>query len=487
MHYPNTAQSLLQSKIDILDDFSLLSFLVSDTKNLFSFVDLHTNNTYCKILTLQLNQLEKTIEQTIQKCTKPLSQQTHDALVWKKHTIFSEIRSIRYLLSAYIQRNEWQSPAYFSTQIQQTGRHIGDIKLYQTDYKRDRHLDAQYYEHRFIATYYPHIQVNALLTNSGMAAITTVYAYLASQKPKKVLMGVHSYHENKELAVRFFGEKAIVWVNEENTQELFHVCETVRPSLLLFDSLTNSHQLFHVDLQTIISQQEKQHRQSTIVIDNTCLSVFGNFLSNRYRYTNVIQVESLAKYHQFGLDKVTGGIIVCHQRVSAELENFREHLGTNISDISPYVFPSPNIGILKNRLKRMERNAQMFSIWLTEHLKTHEHCLQHVFYPQFLKTKKYNEQFLGSCVVIAFLKAWDSVSVFNEFSSLLFESAKKAKIHLVNGTSFGFSMTRMYLVASHTLYAKPFVRIAFGTETQIELERFIRVFEESMHKTKLPL
>jgi hypothetical protein len=48
-------------------------------------------------------------------------------------------------------------------------------------------------------------------------------------------------------------------------------------------------------------------------------------------------------------------------------------------------------------------------------------------------------------------------------------AAKKSSIPLVHGTSFGLSTTRIYTVASHTFYERPFLRIAAGSETYLQI------------------
>ena len=60
------------------------------------------------------------------------------------------------------------------------------------------------------------------------------------------------------------------------------------------------------------------------------------------------------------------------------------------------------------------------------------------------------------------------------------ENAKKKKVSINGGTSFGFNTTRIYLTARNTDYGMPFIRVSVGTENIIELEKVKDVFTKTL-------
>ncbi len=61
-------------------------------------------------------------------------------------------------------------------------------------------------------------------------------------------------------------------------------------------------------------------------------------------------------------------------------------------------------------------------------------------------------------------------------------NARKEKTNLIGGTSFGFDITRVYLTASHTQFARSFIRISAGMENLSQMEKIGRILEAIFEK-----
>ena len=94
-----------------------------------------------------------------------------------------------------------------------------------------------------------------------------------------------------------------------------------------------------------------------LVLDNTCLSVSCQPFALAGESVRLVVFESLLKYAQLGLDRANAGVIVARREDAESLEDYREHLGTNIPDMSVHALPPPDRGVLERRLARLQRNA----------------------------------------------------------------------------------------------------------------------------------
>jgi hypothetical protein len=316
------------------------------------------------------------------------------------------------LRAALATAGEWQSPP------------IGaGIRVHVNDYRRDRHADAVAYEAAYVRELGAARGVRAFATSCGMAALTTILAFLDLDGP--VLLGRASYHETKELVHRFCAGAL-----EIDEPDLPLAVETLRPAAVFVDSLCNSRGLAVPPLQSVLARAD-----CWVVVDNTCLGPRCRpFDSPAPR---LLVWESLLKLAQFGLDRANAGILLARGPGTARLDALREHLGTNVSDTAVLSLPPPERARLERRVGRLERNAAL----LAERLGGH--------YPG-----------VGPLLEL-------DVADPRRWVDRALDEARRRDVRVVHGTSFGFDHTRVYLTAAGP---GSFLRIAAGTEDRLRIE-----------------
>jgi cystathionine beta-lyase/cystathionine gamma-synthase len=427
----------------------------------------------------------------IRKKTIVQDQVTIDAIVTLRTTIQNMrdfLRTRQGEIGALITSTDWQSPSFLSSQQSQAGRQTGTIYETINDYKRDQHWDARKYELQFLKEYidaYVKFPIRVLATSSGMAAFTIILNFLLLEQniTRPVLMGKSIYFENKKLIKSAFGD-LVEEVDENDTQVFLQTALRLNPSVIFLDSLTNAAGIAAPDLNTIIKGLLKQTKDETYcIIDNTCLSVYFQpfrLLLGRWTKLHCILFESLNKYHEFGMDRVTGGVLWGFTKDMEKLFDYRVHLGTNIPDTSAASLPSPNKALLVKRLMRHNRNASLLAEKLQSWISAHPSSpFQAAWFPGLSNHPSYrwmHRSFCGSYLTIEFRKRYQKIHIYKRFIRLCIKRAKQKRINLVSGTSFGLNTTRIYLTAIRTKPVTPFVRIAVGIEDRLVIEVLSRVF-----------
>ncbi len=485
---------------DIYDDFEELLFLVAGyKKSLLQFKkELFKAGSASRFLTNQIDQLTKSFEdidkqiQILQTKIKASKVEKIDYFSSKKRKLFLELRSVIPLVGSLITSTDWQSPSFEHSLHSEAGIQEGKIIAHINDYKRDQHLNERAYQEHFLREYVDGLKIpsSAYLTSSGMAALTTIITFLKSKKNVKghVVIGKSSYFENIELVETFFNDRTIIKVDEMDTHSILKIFDQQVPDLIFLDSLCNTPTVAVPEIHTILKYASDHAKKDTFfIIDNSTLSIALQPLK-KLRLPNKIKLivfESLNKYHQFGLDRATGGIIWFRGTGMEELYDARDHAGTNIVDACVYSLPTPSRKHLQKRLDRLNRNA----IYLAQNL--HGYIQQHnlktidgIVYPGLSDHPSYkwakDYSFQGSYFVIRFKREHRKVSEYQRFVTSLIQNARKQKVALTGGTSFGFNTTRVYLTAKNSDFGEPFVRVSLGTENLMELEKIKDVFESTL-------
>jgi cystathionine beta-lyase/cystathionine gamma-synthase len=493
-----TSQSVADYKQDFEELHSLLEDCVGRLKKFLT--DIHKAKKYIAPETHEeLRQIATTY---IEACHK------HNNIVQNQHASLrsiSEPKELEYvekikrasyeflrvhqgLIGALITASDWQSPTFLHTLHGQAGRQTNSIYPTINDYKRDQHWDAYTYEQAFLKNNidaFIKFPIHLYATSSGMAALTTITQFLLLEKKatRPVIMGKSTYFENKELIRHMFPH--IIEVDEHKTDAITQAIHIHDPSVIFLDSLTNTQDIATPNLEAIASYLIQHTKKETfLVIDNTSMSVmfqpFGMFFGKRTNL-RLILFESLNKYHQFGFDRTTGGMITAMGGNTGKLSEYRGRLGTNISDISAASLPSPNRKILTKRLLRHTRNAMILASelqkWIERNPKSAFTTINYPGlpdHPAHAWTKQ--NAFHGSYFTIQFKKNYQTIPSYKRFVRMIWETAKRYHVDLSSGTSFGLHSTRIYLTAIRSKPVSPFVRIAVGTETRQHVETIIQVF-----------
>lgn len=406
-----------------------------------------------------------------------------------KQNYANKVRALVGISGSLLASVDWQSPSSAHSIFSEAGAQTGKITGTVNDYKRDHNIDAENYEHAFRSEYIDatlRIPPNIYTTSSGMAAFTTIVntLHLDGLLSGPVFVGQSCYFECKKILEKFC-ENNIFYFDEMNTDSLLLKVQELQPSAIFLDTLCNTEAVAVPDTKTIITSLSQELRRPTVlVLDNTGLGIsYQPFkdLPLLPSKLNLIVFESLIKYHQFGMDRTPAGIIWTKAISPFGVSGWRMHLGTTLSDSAVLSLPKPNRALLTKRMARMNRNAEYLASTLDAHIKTLTKTpYSHVVYPGLSTypgaawTK--NLPFHGSFFVLACKSNEPEISLHKTFISVAIDEARRAKINLVSGTSFGFDTTRIYLTALHaTEVTKPFMRISVGTESWDEIQSLAQV------------
>lgn len=498
------SEIIQQSLMDLKEDFEELLYLFSSSLKQLQTFQKEIEKQKKHILSFEIiskatKQYEKEYEEIIdeikglQKDLR-LPRFARNDIIEKRYMYYDLYRSLQSIVAGLITSTDWQSPTFAHSLMSLAGRQTGKIKANYTDYKRDHHLDAKQYGEKFRNEYvngFLKFPIHTYLVNSGMAALTTILNFLEMERKitGPILLGSSSYFQNKELIKKLF--TGVIEVHEHDTEKIKEIILTKKPAVLFFDSLCNSHDVAVPNLKKILSVAKVSLQNDTyIIIDNTCLAASFQplqLLGRFPKHIHMIVFESMNKYYQFGLDKTMGGIIYAWGKDTGNLYLTRRDSGTIISDVSCYLLPTPNKKLLQKRLARHERNARILIDSLTTYLHDNPKTpLQDVVYP-LLPTHPAalwasNLSFHGSFFTFVWKPKYDTIRSYKKFTANVLTEAKKTKIQIVQGTSFGMNNSRIYLTASNTKFGKPFVRFSVGTETRVEIEKIKEVLIKALEK-----
>ncbi|MBI5621189.1 PLP-dependent transferase [Candidatus Gottesmanbacteria bacterium] len=390
----------------------------------------------------------------------------------------------------------WQSPSALHATYDEAGGESGAITMTMNDYKRDYHRDAIPYEQAFRKEYIDGLMtlgVHTYLVSSGMAGLTTILCYLQGEKFMNgpVIVGENTYFQSKGLILGASGRHAIL-VPETNTNSILRLIEKKKPTAIFLDSLTNSADMLAPDLPTILNHLIRHVRHDVaLIVDNTGLSIAWqpmNAIIGKNRHVRLVIYESLNKFHEFGADRVTGGVIWAYGPGTQKLFDYRKNCGTNITDLSAHCLPPPNRKLLEARLNRLHRNTRYLAWRLDDFIASGQApAFLGVIYPgspahaSFSWVKNY--RFHGCLIVLRLSNKKTPIKAARSFIHRAIQEAKRHHIPLVAGTSFGFDTTRLYLTASNTDFGEPFLRIAVGTEDGEQLDRVAAILQKVIKKT----
>lgn len=488
-----------ESFSDILNDVYELDYLIHSTfLNLEKFskdikrASRYIGNGSLDIVNRFLAEINKSIgvlRADSGQLKKRIQNQKHsrellEALTENKIILFDKLRTVQNLIGPLITSTDWQSPSFLHSLRSMAGSQTGKITGMINDYKRDVHLDEKSFENDFIKEYIDtkfKFLTGAYLTSSGQGAFTTILNYLSGlNTADRVLIGKSVYFQNKQLIRGCFSGR-ISETDESDTDQVISIIQNEKPGIIYLDSLCNTANIPVPDLKKIILSAASLRKEIYFIVDNTGLSVSFQPMSLLSGKLKIIQFESLLKYAQFGLDRVNAGIIVAYGSDRGKILEYRKHSGTNISDSAVYALPRPNRKILERRLIRLNRNATVLSACIAEQISLKRNGpFGSVSYPGLSDHNSFeyfhSSYFHGGFFSINFKKKFRSKKIYERFIKLIISEAKKRKLNIVAGTSFGFNTTRVYLTALYTEFTEPFIRVSAGTETLEEIDGLKEVF-----------
>ena len=185
----------------------------------------------------------------------------------------------------------------------------------------------------------------------------------------------------------------------------------------------------------------------------------------------LVVFESLNKYHEFGMDRVTAGLVWGVGSDVGKLFTYRKNMGTNIPDASVIALPTPNRWMFDLRLRRLQRNCQYLAQELAEALGSKS--------SRWVRGVSYATE--CTTFVLEFHKNHASLGTYKRFLHTLLARARKQSVQILAGTSFGLDHTRVYPVAAYTREEPPFLRIAVGTEDMDTVKKIYDVLVDTCY------
>lgn len=382
-----------------------------------------------------------------------------DALVANLHTLIGVIGQMCVV-------SHWQSPAIDQSVVDAVGNIRGKIIAHFNDYTRDQYVLGSVFERRYRNEYIPvprTIPVYAYATSSGMAALTTAALMILGEiaPNSAVLYGSSCYFETKQLLRKMFGDR-LHEVDATNDASLSDAIERYSPAAIFIDTIGNEPEMRIVDGPLLIRQMKRSSAAKKYVVVDTSACAYMHRLMQGYRLSKDIMlmgVESQNKLLQYGFDRVTAGFVWGTGFDAMKLYDYRDHAGTICAEGSLASLPTPNKHFATQYMRRLERNTK----GLVESLRQDERIAEknvNVVYPE-------HSEFSGVYCMLTWKER--PFRTFDSFIRRVMKNAKRMHIPIVHGTSFGFHTTRIYTVAMHTQYGKPFLRISPGTETREQM------------------
>jgi cystathionine beta-lyase/cystathionine gamma-synthase len=401
---------------------------------------------------------------------EPPSPALVDELAASKASLADRLRVEQGLLAALVGAADWQSPSFLHSLAPAAGRQAGRIRPHWNDYKRDRHLDADAYERRYVeAMVDGPVELRALLTSCGMAAFTTILSFLLLERKLEgpVLAGSGVYHESRLLLERALPGR-IRFVEERDTPSLLRAIDELRPSAVFLDSLSNTTWMPVPELEPVI--RRLRGTDTYLVVDNTGLSVACQPFATAGGPLRLLVFESLLKYAQLGLDRANAGVILARPDDAELLSGYREHLGTNVADVAVHALPPPDRRVLEGRLARLQRNALYLATRLAEESPASVTVVYPGLRPHPCARTAARLRFRGGCLAIVFRTPGRGLERERALVEAAVAEAAARGVDLLAGSSFGFDTTRIYLTAARAEHGEPFVRVSAGTEHRLALE-----------------
>ena len=443
---------IYESLVDLLQDCQIFDFLIRDYQNKLKTAQ---SSTIVVLLRDDLRQLKDENLALGNEIKKITDEQSLCSCIGKKRSLFSRLHELAGLVGSAVVMTHWQSPASEQVIVDNVGSLKGKIKATINDYTRDQHVLGNAFEEIYRKQLIPirrTIPLFAYAVSSGMAAMTTAALFVLgeTQKESCILLGKSCYFETKQLVRKMFGDR----IKEIDVSSMSELSESIRlhaPSAIFIDLIGNEPEMTVINVQSVIACIKNISRQHIhLVVDISARTSLKLLISSFIMPKNVsiIGVESLNKLLQFGLDRVTAGVVWGTGFKAMKLYDYRDHAGTNCPDSTIATLPTPNKKFVSLYMKRIIRNNASLGNRLNGNNKRG---------PFIILTLKNNTK-----------------RNLNNFVSRVLRIAKKRSIPLVFGTSFGLATTRVYVIAMHTQYEKPFLRICAGTETAWEIDRLIR-------------
>ncbi len=292
-----------------------------------------------------------------------------------------------------------------------------------------------------------------------MAAMTTVVALVErTTGDGPIVVDRSTYHETRHLlATGALAHR----VHEVDADELVAAIVALGAAAVVVDAVANSAGVRVADLDGISHALDRVTGAPSplLVVDASVCSTGARpvrrLLGRPSASHRTVVVESLTKHAQLGLDRVAGGVIVAEGDDATVLDALREHLGTNIADLTCLQLLAPDRALLDARLCRIDRNTEL----VADRLASVGVPVVHPSRPDHPDHDRWLVEPIP-CGLLALPHETGPPDLLDRWR----ERALDRRVALDHGAGFGFDTTRVYRTSATVPQASCFVRIAPGTE-----------------------
>ena len=385
-----------------------------------------------------------------------------------KTHIENTARQLSLLRSSIARSPAWVCGAYDQSTLAQhftASNYDCEIKYDRYESGRAKELETQIGN---LMNFGDHTDV--LMTSSGMAAYHVIDAYLRKDVLKAndaVLIVGDLYSEVTESALKGFQGNT----NRSKSTDIDAIVKEIEDQnarVVYLDYMENRVGMRFCDVEKVIEKFSEKHpdREITFVIDGTMTSGGDQpFKAARSDNVEVLYHSSCCKYLQFGQDVTSAGFLAFSQNMRSTFDDIRRAQGAILYDQNAWAFPDVSAPAYHMRMKRMTRNALV-----TAEVISGYHELKGFVEPVFPGLLSHpnhdsaqHHTCLGNLMTFKFNTDYDpDKDALNRFITDYLKQAKRDKIDIVNGESFGFGIPRIYVGWTPSNNFKPFLRLSAG-------------------------
>ncbi len=394
------------------------------------------------------------------------------------------------LMNTLNQCYEWRSSSYEQAKIPQFFS-LSSQNSPNANYDRYQHESINELETDLIALMGISSKNTAtMVTSSGMAAFSTIEAYLNKfvlQAGDKVCLAPYIYFEATEQIEKTAGIE-LIRLSSYSAEEIYREVLSLRPKVLFLDPLANIAELRYCDVLGVLEKLNSAiDYKITVIIDGTMcsaqlpLDLFNDSYENRN--VEVIYYESGSKYLQLGYEFFLAGVIIHDVKIRPHLERMRRNLGSILYAEHSNLFPKYTREDYLSHLVCMEKNA----IFLAENLHDllQDNAIVNIYHPKIITHEDYSiakhAAFVSGCLCIRFnhvgLNSYDNL---NALISATIRQCDEINLPIVKGVSFGFCQLRISAASAMAENQLPFLRINAGTVSETEIINFSHVLAHNI-------
>ncbi len=363
---------------------------------------------------------------------------------------------------------DWQSPMLSESGAMNTESDPEYCRQTGADYKRYLHKVGATYEQDFLNAGSRVVRNNyrALLCSSGMSAIQISLLSLHRMRPGPIVADKGLYHETKFLLGLFCSE--VTFVDSADIAATEAVLQEVQPTLILLEPVRNSAALAALPSETVERLMETVAllpSKPFLWFDDSVSLSFPHLIELAVQHqlqSRVVIAMSLLKLYQHGMDAASAGMVLAPEELldgPLGMRTLRTHTGANVSDLVAAVLPKPDIAAAQERLAIITRNVGLVARILEKECSS----LFEVVAPGTAAAVPLPPS--GYLPYFNLIPRNGSIDRCRVVVEEAIRNARASQIMLHAGTSFGFDVTRLYVIDSRVAGHVPFFRISPGLES----------------------